>query len=82
MILSNKIFQTHSGCWDYGSTDEPKYFKNPIFKHLFFMLNRRKTRFDVSISINMTHLRVFGRKIKEINANFGVFFVGSAKRKP
>jgi hypothetical protein len=42
MIQSNKIFRTHSGCWDYDLTNEPKYSKKPIFKHFFFMLNRTK----------------------------------------
>jgi hypothetical protein len=36
MIQSNKIFRAHSGCWDYASTDDPKYTKKPIFKHFFF----------------------------------------------
>jgi hypothetical protein len=36
--------QALSGCWDYGSQDEPKYSKNPIFKHFFFMLNRTKNQ--------------------------------------
>jgi hypothetical protein len=63
MIQSKKIFRTHSGCWDYGSTDEPKYSKNPIFKYFFFMLNRTKTRFDASMVFNMIHLRIYGRKI-------------------
>jgi hypothetical protein len=42
MIQSNKIFRTHSGCWDYGSTDEPKNSKIPIFKNVFFHAKSNK----------------------------------------
>jgi hypothetical protein len=44
MIQYNKIFRAHSGCWDYdyGSTDEPKYSKNPIFKHFFHAKSNKK----------------------------------------
>jgi hypothetical protein len=42
MIQLKKIFRAHSGCWDYGSTDEPKYSKNPIFKHVFFHAKSNK----------------------------------------
>jgi hypothetical protein len=35
MIQSKRIFRDHSGYWDYGSPDELKYSKNPIFKHFF-----------------------------------------------
>jgi hypothetical protein len=28
----------------YGSTDKPKYSKNPIFKHFFFIVNRTKNQ--------------------------------------
>jgi hypothetical protein len=42
MNQSNKIFRAHSGFWDYGSTDEQKYSKNPIFKHFFFHAKSNK----------------------------------------
>jgi hypothetical protein len=42
MIQSNKIFGTHSGSWDSGSTDEPKYPTHPIFKHFFFHAKSNK----------------------------------------
>jgi hypothetical protein len=58
MIQTNKIFQPHSGCWDYGSTDDPKYSKNPIFKHFFFHAKSNKKP-----DLTMTHLRIYGRKI-------------------
>jgi hypothetical protein len=48
MIQSNKIFRAHSGCWDYGSTNELKYSKNPIFKHFLWAnglkLNPKKSQ--------------------------------------
>jgi hypothetical protein len=46
MIQSNKIFRAYSGCWDYGSTDQPKYSKNPIFKHFFFHAKSNKNPYD------------------------------------
>jgi hypothetical protein len=42
MTQSNKIFRVHSVCWDYGSTDEPKYSENPIFKHFFLNAKSNK----------------------------------------
>jgi hypothetical protein len=62
MIQSNKIFRAHSESWDYGSTDEPKYYKNPIFKHFFFMPSRTKNQI-IRINGNTTHLRIHSRKI-------------------
>jgi hypothetical protein len=58
MIQSNKIFRAHSGCWDYASTNDLKYSKKLIFKHFFFMLNRK---FDASMIFKMTHSRIFGK---------------------
>jgi hypothetical protein len=67
MIQFNKIFRAHIGCWDYGSTDEPKYSKNPIFKHTFFSCQiEQKTIFDESMVSNMTHSRTYGRKIIQL----------------
>jgi hypothetical protein len=64
MIQSNKIFRDHSGCWDYGSTDEPNYSENAIFKHVFFHAKSNKKR-DLThyMLFKMTHLRIYGRKI-------------------
>jgi hypothetical protein len=45
------------------STDALKYSKNPIFKHFFFMLNEQKTRFGASMVFNMTHSKIYGRRI-------------------
>jgi hypothetical protein len=59
MIRPNKIFRAHSGCWDYDSTNEPKYSKN----HFFFMLNRTKIQIWRINLCNKTHLRIYGRKI-------------------
>jgi hypothetical protein len=64
MIQSNKIFLAHAGCWDYGSTDELKYSKNPIFKHFFSMLKSNKNQIlRLSMIFKMPHLRIYGRKI-------------------
>jgi hypothetical protein len=58
---SNKIFRAHSGSWDY---DGLKYSKNPNFQHFFFHAKSiKKTRFDASMVLNLTHLRIYGRKI-------------------
>jgi hypothetical protein len=64
MIQSNKIFRAHSGCWNYGSTDEPNYSENPIFKHVFFHAKSNKKR-DLThcMLFKMIHFRIYGRKI-------------------
>jgi hypothetical protein len=62
MIHSNKIFRAHSGCWDYGSTDESKCSKNTIFKLFFSCSNEQKPGLMHNV-YNLTRLRIYGRKI-------------------
>jgi hypothetical protein len=50
MIQSNKIFWVYSGCWDLWLKDEPKYSKNPIFKHFFFHAKSKNAYVRVFLS--------------------------------
>jgi hypothetical protein len=42
MIQSNKIFRAHSGCWNYASTDDPKYSKKTDFQTHFLNAKSNK----------------------------------------
>jgi hypothetical protein len=67
MIQSNKIFRAHLGCWDYGSTDEPKYSKNQIFT-FFNRFDKKNPNISIQCKANEKQVS------EQTNANVGVFF--------